>query len=454
MLSHDDARKTILVSCFFNLSVRNVLATDFFNKLRAQKDLCVVLLVPEKRGDFFRQEFGGDNITVEEVPSRPMSKINLAFHLLSWNLLKTRSKKIHRIVQLGKDRNYFRYFLTGAINWFGGWAIVRQLFRYLDYRLMPAGGFDDIFRRYRPDAVFASDMQDLRVQELSDTYLVRAARRRGIFSVGMSRSWDSMTTKGLLRTLPDVLAVQTEDIKSQAVAYHSVPADKVAVVGVPHYDSYIVGSRTSRKDFFQKIGLDPNRKLVFFAPPSDIWTGDKSLNPYLLKIIARLGEQVVVRFPIFGELSVGDFVAPPYIVFDRPDNSARLEESLLSRHDDAHFADLIYHSDLVVTGPSSVILDAAMFGKPTVLIGFDGEKVKPYWQRLSRYYDYEHQESAIRAGGIKIARNSEELLEYIKEYLARPEAGREIRRKLAESFCRNLDGRSGARLADIVLKNL
>ncbi len=436
------------------MAVRNILETEFFRILRGRRDLRIVLLAPEKNGDFFRKEFGGPNIIVEEVPIRPMAKINLLFHLLSWNLLRTRSKKIHRLVRLRKDHNYFWYFLTAFLNGLGGWPVIRKIFRYLDYRLVSSGGFEDLFDRYRPAAVLATDIQDLRVQESSDAALIRAARRRGIFSVGMSRSWDSMTTKGLLRTLPDILAVQTEDIKSQAVAYHSVPTDRIVVVGVPHYDAYITGVRISRKDLFQKIKLDPTRKLIFFAPPSDIWTGDRSLNPYLLKTIARAGEQVVVRFPIFGELNVGDFVAPPYIVFDRPGNAARLEESLLSRHDDAHFADLLYHSDLVVTGPSSVILDAAVFGKPTVLIGFDGAKVKPYWQRLSRYYDYEHQESAIRTGGIKIARNSEELLEYIKEDLAHPEIGRDARRGLAESFCPGLDGRSGARLADLVMKNL
>lgn len=445
--------KTVFITCFFNLAVRNVLETEFFRKLRARPDLKIVLLTPEKKGDFFRKEFGGSNVVVEEVPASPMSKLSLLFHLLSWNLLRTKSKKIHRLVQLSEDRNYLRYFFTSILNWFGGWPVVRQIFRYFD-AFVPSSGFDHFFDRYRPDLVFATDVQDLRVQELSDTAVIRAARRRGVRSVGMSRSWDSMTTKGLLRTLPDTLVVQTENIKSQAIAYHGVPGSRVVVVGVPHYDSYIIGARSPREEFFKKIGLSPKKKLIFFAPPSDIWTGDKSLNPFLFKTIASVGEQVVARFPIFGELDLGDFTRPANMVFDRPTNSDNLAEALLGKKDDAHFADLLYHSDVVVTGPSSVILDAALFNKPTVLIGFDGEKIKPYPQRLSRYYDYEHQEAAIRLGELRIAKSGLELVEYIKEAISNPERGKEGRRRLANSFCRNLDGRSGERLAAVVLGNL
>ncbi|MDO8467170.1 MAG: CDP-glycerol glycerophosphotransferase family protein [bacterium] len=445
--------KTVFISCFFNLVARNVLETSFFQKLRSRTDLKIVLLAPQGKGDFFRKEFGGSNVAVEEVPTRPMSKPGLLFHLLAWNLLRTKSKEIHRFVQLGKDRNYARYFFTSAMNWFGGRPLIRRAFRYFD-AFMPSGGFDYLFDRYRPDLVFATDIQDLRVQELSDTALIRAARRRGVNSVGMSRSWDSMTTKGLLRTLPDLLVVQTDNIKSQAVAYHSVPADRVVVVGVPHYDSYITGTRTSREDFFKRIGLDPAKKLIFFAPPSDIWTGDKSLNPFLFKTIASIGEQVVARFPIFGELDLGDFARPANMVFDRPTNSDNLAEALLAKKDDAHFANLLYHSDVVVTGPSSVILDASLFNKPTILIGFDGEKIKPYWQRLSRYYDYEHQDAAIRLGELRVAKSRGELVEYIKEGLSQPKRGEEGRRRLANSFCQDLDGRSGERLAAAITDNL
>ncbi len=446
--------KTVFITCFFNLVVRNVLATAFFRVLKARKDLRLVLLVPEGKRDFFQKEFGGGNVVLEEVPFRKLSRINLFFHVWSWHLLSTRSKKIHKLVQLGKSCNYFQYFITSLIAWSGKFSLARRLFRWLDYRLVPGGGVNDLFEKYDPVAVFASDIQDLRAQEYSDTYFIREARRRGVFSVGMSRSWDSMSTKGLLRTLPDLLVVQSENIKDQAVQYHNVPADIIRVVGTPHYDFYLTGQRRPRADFFRAFGLDPAKKLVLVALSSDIWTGDSNNNPYLLEAFAGLDSQVIARFPIFGGVNLGDFKLPTNVVLDAPRHTAKLEEAFLSREDDEHLADLLYHSDVVVTGPSSIVLDAAIFGKPVVLVGFDGEKTKPLWASLRRYYEYEHQQAVICSGELKIAKNREELVGLIRHYLANPQDGQGGRQRVAEGVCYKLDGKSGERLAEVILENL
>ena len=194
---------TIFISCFFNLVVRNLLETNFFKRIKDRPGLKIILLVPEKNADFFQKEFGGLSMIIERIPFRPLSKINLLFHVWSWNLLNTKSKKIHRLVELGKRRNYLNYFFNSFIAWTGSFSLVRKIFRFLDYYLIPGGGFKQLFEKYRPDLVFATDLQDLRAQEFSDSYLVREAKRHNIPTIGMGRSWDSTTTKGLLRTLPD-----------------------------------------------------------------------------------------------------------------------------------------------------------------------------------------------------------------------------------------------------------
>ncbi len=446
--------KTIFISCFFNLVVRNLLETDFFNILKNRSDIKIVLLVPEKNKDFYQQEFGAGNIIVESIPFRSMSKINLLFHVWSWNLLNTRSKKIHKLVQRGKDHNYFRYIFNSLVAWTGGFRFTRKLFRFLDRHLIPGGGFDALFDKYKPDLIFATDSQDLRVQELSDSYLTREARRRGIYSIGMGRSWDSMTTKGLLRTLPDLVVVQNLNIKSWAIKYHSVPENLIRVVGVPHYDDYLVGQRSSREEFMAGLGLDPTRKYIFVTPPSDIWTGDKSFNKFLFNELAKLGEQVVIRFPLFGDLATGGFKPPAGMIFDIPKNVSNLEESMLRRSDDQRLADLIYHSGAVLTSPSSIILDSEIFDKPTVLIGFDGERPRPFWNSLLRYYEYEHQLDVINKGNLKIAKNPEEMRELLRLYLEHPEIDQAARKQVAEGVCYKLDGKSGQRLADLMFKHL
>lgn len=441
---------TIFISCFFNLVARNVLHTKFFEYLKNTHGYKIILLVSENNAATFKKEFSNTNIIIEPIQFLPMSRVNILFHWLSWNLLSTKSKKIHKIVQLGKDGNKFMYWLTSFLGWLGSYNLIQKIFRKLDYWFVPGGMFDYLFNKYKPNMVLATDMQDLRVQELSDTSLVREARRRRVISMGMGRSWDSMTTKGLLRTLPDKLIVQSSSIKDQAIKYHSINSSRIFVTGTLHYDKYILGEHTPREDFFKNLGLDSSKKLILLTIPSDIWTGDASLSRYLLNTFSQLNEQVIVRFPLFGKVDVGDFKLPLKMVFDNPNNSDRLEESRLSISDDDHLADLIYHSDVVVTGPSSIILDASIFNKPVVLIGFDGKETKPYWQSMARYYNYEHQESAILLGDMKVAKNKDQLLHLVLEYLASPDLNKKGRWAVAENICFKLDGQSGLRLAQLI----
>lgn len=434
---------------------RNILTTDFLRIVRSWGDVRVILLVPESSVDFYLREFDYPQMAVEGIRHCPLSKISFLFHFLSWNLLSTRSKKIHKLVQLDRDKSYARYIVTSFLALLGTMRIVRAIFRKFDYWFMPRGGFDYLFRKYQPDLVLATDMQDLRVQELCDTSLIREAKRHGIASVGLGRSWDSMTTKGLLRIMPDRLVVQSFAIRDQVAKYHSIDPRNVVVVGTPHYDKYLTDQRISRTDFFNKIGLDPRKRTILLTLPSDIWTGDSALNQFLLKSFSDWGVQTIVRFPIFGQIDIGGFSPPPFMVFDNPRNADRLEESHLSLNDDERLADLIYHSAMVVTGPSSIVLDAAIFNKPTILIGFDSDNhPRPYYRSVRRYYDYEHQQLVTRAGCLKIAHSFDELSVLANEYLSQPDLGVRERRRIAEGACFKLDGRSGQRLAEVIWNTL
>ena len=438
-------QKTIFITCFFNMVVRNILNTSFFDSFKSKSDLNIVLLVPADKEFLYKKEFGNDSVIIEPINIRKTGTVNLLFHWVFWNLLDTESKKIHRIVQFNKDKNVFSFLLKIFISKIGHLKILVSFLRRLDCKIVPGGGYDRLFNLYKPSIVFSTDPQDLRLHELGDSYLLREAKRHKVVTAAMSRSWDSITTKGILRTLPDILIVQNINIKKQAIKYHFMNHDKIKVVGIPHYDNYISGKRSDRKVFFKSIGFDSNRKLILFVPPSDIWTGDKTLNKHLLRELCKTGEQIMVRFPIFGGLNLGDFKSEGKLFFDMPNNSEKLEESFINKEDDNHLADSLFHCDVVVTGPSSLMLDAGIFDKPIVLIGYDGDTAKPYWKRLSRYYDYEHQKDFINSGFAKIAKNPEELVSLVKKYLNNPSLDHESRKVVAKDIS-NMDGLSGSRL--------
>ena len=88
------------------------------------------------------------------------------------------------------------------------------------------------------------------------------------------------------------------------------------------------------------------------------------------------------------------------------------------------------------------------------MIGFDGEEARPYGQSMARYYDYEHQQLAILSGGMKVAKDRDQLINLVLEYLANPDLDNKGRRQVAENICFKLDGQSGLRLAQLIWNTL
>ena len=120
---------------------------------------------------------------------------------------------------------------------------------------------------------------------------------------------------------------------------------------------------------------------------------------------------------------------------------------------DSHLADLLYHSDAVVAFASSLAIDAALFNKPIVFIGFDGEP-RPYWRSLKRFYDFDHLRRFLVIGGVRFAKNMEELLGYIRSYLDNSRLDEDGRKAIIKEYSWKLDGKSGERLANFLLEQL
>jgi len=324
----------------------------------------------------------------------------------------------------------------------------RILCRWLDFNLSNRDRFRQLFEKYNPIMVFSTD-----IFEPNDVDLAREAKYRGVFTIGMVRSWDNITTKGLNRIIPDKFIVATPVLKEELVKYNDANSDDIFVVGIPHYDKYAKSRRTDRRTLFKKLGLDPNKKTIFFAPPSSIYSGNEPIAEEIVKLFHEHDIQIIIRLYIVGSVNLGN-IKPILnkITVDDPGSSSDFTEADLTKGDD-HLADLLYNSDVVIAFASTLAIDAIVFGKPVVFIGFDVTP-KPYWESLRRFYDYDHQRAILRTGGVKLAQNTGELVEFVNLYLSNPKLDEDGRKKVIKERCWKLDGQSSERLADVILKFL
>jgi len=424
--------------------MRNILATPVLDEL-LEKNVRVVVFAPEKTKFYFEWEFGSRGVIVESVSRAPTWQDRL-FRYFSLAALNTRALAIKRKTELDGRGTWLAPIL-------GRSRILRAFVRILERRLMPRNRFSDFFEKYQPTAVFVTD-----VQSANDVRLLHEAKARGIPAVGMVRSWDNLTSKGFIRVIPDMLLVNNDVVREEAVRLHDVPADRIRVVGIPHYDAYITNRRSSREEFFKRISGDPAKRLIVFAPTGDRYLAENTVD---LDVVAILREyaphdcQILVRLPPHDHVaSLETLASDDRVIIERPAppyatvNPRKVEFDFEM---DRHLADTLAHASLVISGPSTIAIDAAVFDTPIILTAFDGFAARPYRESVRRYFDYEHHQPILASGGARVARTVAEFRQYLKEYLANPELDRAGRKKIVATECWRIDGRSSHRVAEALL---
>jgi len=438
--------RTIFITCIRGIIARNILATGAFRILRDRQDFRIILLAPTTRVAILQKEFGAPNVEVAGLKTPPLKGMDLILWTISTNLLWSGTREVQRRAKLARDGNYFDYLVSKIFAFFGRFYPIRYAFRLVYAKLDPGDEFDELFRCYRPDLFFSTDIYDI-----WDMKLVRAAKRHHTPVVGMVRSWDNVTSKTLLNIIPDYMLVNAGRIREELIAYGDIPAEKITIIGVPHYDHYRdPNERTPRSDFIKQFGLDPTKPLILFVPPSDRYLKGDPVAPLVMETVVPLGASMLIRMPLVGKSELEGMKPPPNVAFDMPSNSSEFTEVHFDRAADRHLADSLSASDLVIAWASSMIIDAVVFDKPVVLVGFD-KNPRHYGNSIQQYYDYDHQKRIIETGGCWLAESPEELATIVREYLQDPSRDRAGRVAIVREYCDVLDGKSGVRLADVLV---
>ncbi|NUQ07207.1 MAG: hypothetical protein HUU31_25220 [Anaerolineae bacterium] len=100
-------------------------------------------------------------------------------------------------------------------------------------------------------------------------------------------------------------------------------------------------------------------------------------------------------------------------------------------------------------------MEAAFLDRPTIHIGFDGNKKLSYWRSVLRYYDREHCVPFVASRCGRLVKSADELKAALIAYLADPLLDYKGREQLVSMICYKRDGKSGERIgsfvADVVL---
>ncbi|MEK7516321.1 MAG: CDP-glycerol glycerophosphotransferase family protein [Patescibacteria group bacterium] len=450
--------KTIFITLSRGAIARNIFHTDVYRVLR-EAGVRLVFLTTAWNNEEFTRALSAPNVFFEPLPRAKWGILDVALIGLAKGLIYNRSTELvdrYGIYSI-REANYLRYllkrFFFAPLSRF---RFLRTALRFVDQRLTLDHALIPVFEKYKPDLVYSTNPS-----ESDDATVLKCAKHLGVPTVEMPKSWDNLS-KLSFRSKADTLLAWSEYVKDDAMKFQDYAPNEIRIVGIPHFDIYARKEPPmSREDFFRAIGADSNKRLLLFGSEGKVSANDADIVETIIGFMKKheLAKecQLFIR-PYFSfsgdEKKFTRFNGVPDVIIDRwfKPNNAFYDHWDYSREQYEFMANLLRHSDMMVTSMSTLTLDASANDLPVVNIAYDGYETKPYGESMTRYYDSEHYWRVVETGAPWLTRNAQELKEAINAYLTNPSIRRDGRRRLVDYFCAPLDGRAGERVARFLLE--
>ena len=127
----------------------------------------------------------------------------------------------------------------------------------------------DLLRDVHPDVVLISPLVILGGSGAQETEVVKAARALGIPTIVGVASWDHLTSKGLIRVVPDAVMVWNDTQVYEAERLHRIPRTRIVVTGAQSLDRWFDRAHPEAvHSFRQTLGIDDRRRVLLWVGSS------------------------------------------------------------------------------------------------------------------------------------------------------------------------------------------
>ena len=256
--------------------------------------------------------------------------------------------------------------------------------------------------------------------------IIRAARIAKMPILAIPASWDTLVTKGAFLDQPDRIAVWGSASSRHAIEQHGFAPGQVIVTGPPHFWPYAPAAR------IPKLVMPNGRRYVLFAGTTVNYAADE------LYIITALGDQLASH-PATKDIAIlyrphprrtftigqWDMLKGHHIAMDPKWGGSYPPRGGWSGDPaDIPWIRTITEGALcTISAFSTVVLESALVGTPSILIGF-GDSAHGTGQALD-HVQYEHMAEMIGKPGIILSNTLDDLFTMIYRCslapLARPQ---------------------------------
>jgi hypothetical protein len=447
--------KTIFITIFEGVEVKNILRTPILENLLLDKDIRIVLFTKsQQKVDYYKDEFNDPRIIFEFVEGEKGGILDGFFSKMKFVLLRTETTNLKRKMVSEYEGKFPGYYFGRILNYIFAWSIVRKIIRYFDFLLVKDYTFNKYFDKYSPDLVFTAHL----FEEI-EINLLREAKKRKVKTIGYINSWDKVTSRCILRLLPDKAIVFNDIVKKEMMDHNEMKEKDIFVSGLPQYDFFYTRKPISRTDFFNKINIPENKKLIVYAPMGRAFSSaDWDIIDLLQKIIIsdKINHEceLLVRFQPNDFVDEQEISKRPNLKYDKPGirfGTKRGVDWDMNTNDLNHLQDTLYHMSLLICYASSISIDAAIFDKPIININFEINKIPKLLKSPVQYYRSWHYKNALKTGAIDLVNSEDGLVDSINKYLDNPSLNSKERNTLVKEQTTYSDGLSGKRIADYII---
>jgi len=276
-------------------------------------------------------------------------------------------------------RDRMRTVLPLLTRWLGRWTTTTaprtaQIVRFLQAceRAVPSSRtLEAYLERIAPDVLVVSPLV---TDQCPQVDLIKAARRVGVRSALCVASWDHLTTKGLMRIQPDLVALWNHDQRQEAIEFHGAEAERIVVTGAQCFDRWFDRSPSrSRKEFCRRVGLRPERPFVVFtgstasisAPEPEVrfvkrWIDAVRNGPGSLKDLGILIRPHPYNCAHWSAVDLSEY--PNVVVYPRSGANP------VDNDDRADYYDTLHHGAGIVGINTSAMIEAGIQDRPVFTI--------------------------------------------------------------------------------------
>jgi hypothetical protein len=287
---------------------------------------------------------------------------------------------------------------------------------------------------HAPDAVVVSPLIDAGSDQVD---IVRAAQAAGVPVAAAIASWDNLTNKGHMRVLPDLVTVWNVHQRDEALEFHGVPNDHVAITGAQPFDRWFERAPSQEREAFcGMVGLPDARPFVLFTGSSVFIARSEVEVPFVRRWIQALRASsdpamrdapILVRpHPFNSEAwetadfsDLGAVAVWPRGKYTPADETVRVS-----------FFDSLFYSAAVVGINTSAMIEAAILQKPVLSL------LTPEFAGTQEGTLHFHYLLPENGGFLRIAQSLDEHVAQLGGVLADPESTRVQTARFVERFLR------------------